>query len=154
MHGFAALTLWSPVSAGLLVLAGWCALRRLSVPAGVRVLALAALIAGPLLCVALPQPGTDLPALSWLACCGALCLGSTERTALLGPAIVAFGLAVGTKTTALSLGAIAIAAALWTQRRSLREHARGLGVATMLALLAGGIWARPSRSRSGLSRRR
>jgi hypothetical protein len=139
-HGFAALTLWSPVSAGLLVLAGWCAMRRLSVPGWVRTLALAALIAGPLLFVALPQPGTDLPALSWLACCAALCLASTERTALLGPGIVAFGLAVGTKTTALSLGVIAIAIALWTQRRSLREHARGLGLATVLALLAGGVW--------------
>ena len=48
-HGFAPLTLWSPVSILLLIAAGWCGLRRLGIPAVTRVLALGALVLGPLL---------------------------------------------------------------------------------------------------------
>jgi len=139
-RGFSALTVWTPVSAGLLVLAGWAGMRRLGVAAGIRTLALAALIAGPLLVVALPQPGTDLPALSWLACCATLCLASAERPALLAPALLAFGLAAGTKTTAASLGVVVLGAALWVCRRSLAQRKRELALGAVGALIVGGTW--------------
>src|SRR5207244_244732 len=83
-----------PLSAVLMSAAGWLGLRRLEVAPLIRTLALAALVLGPLLIVALPQPGTDVPALTWLICCAALAATSRERPALLVPAILALGLAV------------------------------------------------------------
>jgi len=139
-HGFAALTLFSPASALLLITAGWLGLRSLGVAALVRGLALGALMLGPLLVSALPQPGTDLPALSWLACSAGLCVAAVSRPVLVVPAVVALGLAVGTKTTAAVLGILVIAAALWACRGGLRAIAWKLGVGAGVAAVAGATW--------------
>ncbi len=139
-HGFAPLVLWSPVSAGLLIAAGWLGLRGLRVPTLVRVVALAALVLGPLLIDALGAPGTDLPALAWLACSAALCLAASNRPVLLAPAILAFGLAVGTKTTPAPLGLIVIGIALWRCRARLAAIAWPLSAAVLAAGAAGGTW--------------
>lgn len=139
-HGFAALTLWTPVSALLLIVAGWLGLRELGVHRPVAALALAALLAGPLVTASLTEVRTDLPALTWLVCCAALCLGARRRPLLLAPGIVAFGLAVGTKTTTVVLGALVLGWALWTSRARLRGLMRPLGLAVILAGVAGGTW--------------
>jgi hypothetical protein len=139
-HGYAAQTLWSPASALLLLAAGWLGLGQLAVPRGVRVLALAALLLGPVLFSSLAQPGTDLPALAWLACCGSLALAARDRPALLAPAVLALALAVGTKTTAGLYGALTLIAALWLYRARLRSVALPLALAVLAGLAAGGIW--------------
>jgi hypothetical protein len=139
--GFAALTLWTPACAALLIAAGWLGLRNIGVrDPRVRGLALAALVLGPLFVVALPQPGTDLPALTWLVCCAALCTRARERPLLLAPAIVALGLAIGTKTTPATLGVPIVAWAVWVCRRQMRAAATRLLVACAAAVLAGGVW--------------
>ena len=56
------------------------------------------------------------------------------------PALVAFFLAVGTKTTVAPLGLIVLAAALWVLRDELRPILAPLAGALVLGLAAGGIW--------------
>jgi hypothetical protein len=82
---------------------------------------------------------TDGPALAWLLACGALCAASRERPGLLGPAIVAAGLAIGCKTTVLPLAAVVLAATLWTLRRRLPRW-EWLAATTLTALAVGGVW--------------
>ena len=62
------------------------------------------------------------------------------RARLLVPALVAFFLAVGTKTTVAPLGLIVLAAALWVLRDELRPILAPLAGALVLGLTAGGIW--------------
>jgi len=139
-RGFAALTLWTPVLVLLLIAAGWLGLRRLAVPAWLRALALAALICGPLLVVALPQPSTDIPALTWLVCAVVLCAAAAERPALLAVAIIALGLAIGTKTTAATLGVPVLGWSIWRCRASLRPVWPLLAAAVLGAVGVGGVW--------------
>ena len=62
------------------------------------------------------------------------------RALLLAPALVAFFLAVGTKTAVAPLVLIVLAAALWALRRELRPVLAPLAGALALGLLAGGVW--------------
>jgi hypothetical protein len=86
-------------------------------------------------------PLNDLPALAWLCTTVALCVAARRRPALLGPALVSAGLAVGTKTTTLplALAALGIAAYAIGPGR-LRPLRKPLGLAFGLALACGGIW--------------
>ncbi len=139
-HGFAALTLWSPVCYLLLFAAGWLGLRSLGVPHAPRALALVALMISPLVVAGLPIPDTDLATTTWLVCCAALCACARERPLLLVPAIIAFGLSVGTKTTAVLLGMVVLGLALWSQRRRVRAIATPLVIAVLAAVGVGGVW--------------
>jgi hypothetical protein len=139
-RGFAALTVWSPVSALLAAAGGWLGLRELDVPAPLRVLAIAALLLGPLIVTAMTEPGTDLPAMTWVICCAALCLAARHRPLLLCPAIVAFGLALGTKSTPVLYGLIALGWALWSARDRLRGLGRPLLAAALAAAVVGTPW--------------
>jgi hypothetical protein len=95
----------------------------------------------PILVGELNGPLTDLPALAWLACTGALCATAARRPALLGPALVAAGLAVGTKTTTLPAAAIALTlAALAVHRAGSRLPRAALGAASLVALAVGAVW--------------
>jgi hypothetical protein len=139
-RGFAALTLWSPAAAVLAAAAGWLALREMRVRPAVRTLALAAFLLGPLVVVALPTPGTDVPATTWLICCVALCLAARARPRLLCPAVVAFGLTLGTKTTPVLYGLIVLGWALWMGRSQLRALRRPLLVSAAAAAVVGTPW--------------
>ena len=88
----------------------------------------------------LNEPQTDLPALAWLACVGALATGAARRPALLVPAVVAAGLAVGTKpsTGPLAVGVLAVGA--YGARGRLRPLAGALAAALAGAFVVGGIW--------------
>src|SRR5204862_1731036 len=119
----------------LLAAAAWLGLRELCVerlPAALTVGALVSLGA-----VIAPQLGgatLDPAALAWLLACGALSLCARRRPALLAPATLAAGLAIGTKPTAVALTVLVLAAALWTQRGRLTAVARPLAAATACAL--------------------
>ncbi len=141
-RGFVALSLW-PAALGLLLGAsGWLGLRALRVPRAVAAAAVAAVLSLPWLVRELNEPLTDLASLAWLAAAAALCATAVarERAALLAPALLALGLAVGTKTTAI-VPALALAVAVaWTLRGRLRALALPLGLAATAALGVGGVW--------------
>jgi hypothetical protein len=139
-RSFVTATLGTPVALALTAAASWLGLRTLRVPGTPAALATAALCLLPLNVSRLNEASTDIPALAWLVCTGALAAGSARRPALLVPALVAAGLAVGTKTTTLPLAAMAIALAVWARRADLRRLALPLGLAMTAALAAGGFW--------------
>ncbi|MEA2390762.1 MAG: hypothetical protein QOK31_871, partial [Solirubrobacteraceae bacterium] len=116
------------------------ALRRLAVPGFLIGLGLAAFASSPIVADQVAGPNTDLPAVVWLAVAGALSLSVAARPAILGPAILAGALAVGTKTTALPLAAVALGLGLWWGRAALRRLAVPLAACAGAGLLAGGLW--------------
>ena len=129
-----------PLAAVLFTCAGWAALRRLGVPAAAAALALAAILLLPLTARQLHGPNTDLPALAWLAATWCLTLAARDRTALLALAVVAAGLAIGTKTTVAPFALAALAFAGWRARHALRAHSRGLLAGLAVAVAVGGVW--------------
>lgn len=141
-RSFAPLAAWSTAAAALALLAMTRLLHLLRVPRAVVVAALAAFVTLPIFLLNLNfgGPGTDLPAVTWLACTAALCAGARERPALLGPALLAAGLGVGTKTTVAPLMAAALLAGAWQARSALRSSRGCLAVGATGGLLVGGPW--------------
>jgi hypothetical protein len=140
-RSFLPATLLPPAFLLLLGAAGWRCLRGLRVPRPAAALAVGALVVCPP-ALAHGQSGAalDPAALAWVAACAALCVGSLRRPALLAPALVAAGLAAGTKTTALPLSALALALALVAGREHLRRLARPLLAAGAAAAGLGAFW--------------
>jgi hypothetical protein len=140
-RSFLAASLWAPAAMLLLAAAGWLGLRSLAVPRLPAALAIGALCATPTL-THWQRDGayTDLPALAWLVATGALCASSRRRPVLIAPALVAAGLAAGTKTTALPLALVALAIALYVSRQHLRALARPLLLGALAGLAVGGYW--------------
>jgi hypothetical protein len=132
--------LWSPALWLLLGLSVYCGLRRLGLDAGRAVLASVALLITPLMLSQVNDVGTDLPAATWLACSASLCAGAIRKPAMLVPAIVAFGLEVGTKPTMAVLALVLLVACVIGQRAHLRQLTVPLIVATLTALVVGGTW--------------
>jgi hypothetical protein len=139
-HSFVAMALWTPASCLLLTVAGWVGLRELQVPRLPRALAVTALVSAPLAFTDAGQSGTDLPALTWLVATAALSAVSRRAPAAIAPAVLAAGLAVGTKTTTLPLAALALLLAGLAIRRELRRLLVPLALGATGALVAGGIW--------------
>lgn len=140
-RSFVWVEVWAVLATGLLALAGWVGLRRLGCGRGVTVLAVAAVLAEPVLLEHLNTPKNDLPALAWLAVCAALCAcAAPARPALLGPALAAAGLAAGSKTTTIPLAVIALVAAGWACRAALRTARVSLAWGAIAALGVGGVW--------------
>jgi hypothetical protein len=143
-RSFVPLILWPWLTLSLTSASAWAGLRALGVPRLARGLAAAALCTSPWL-LAWQSNGsvTDPPALAWLTACAALCAMSRARPALLVPAVVAGGLAIGCKTTVLPFTLAVLAIALfWGGRARLRALPRGreLGLALAGALVVGGVW--------------
>jgi hypothetical protein len=117
----------------------WAGLRALGTTRAAAGLAAAALCTNPWL-LGWQSNGsvTDPPALAWLTACAALCALGRQRPALLAPAIVAGGLAIGCKTTVLPFTLVVLALGLWGARR--RLPARAILLATAAATLVGGVW--------------
>jgi hypothetical protein len=134
------LALWNPAMLVVLAGAGWLTARYLSVSRLVTSLATAVLVTSPLLIRQLNEPQTDLPAMTWLTCTLALCLGARRRPALLVPALTAAGLAVGTKTTVAPMALVALATGVWLARGRLRPLAGWLLLGLAGAYVVGGLW--------------
>jgi hypothetical protein len=140
-RSYVAASLIVPAQIVLLALAAWAGLRRLLVPRALAGLGVAAVCSLP--AVVGWQTGgniTDPASLAWLVTAAALCLASRERPLLLAPAIVAAGLAIGTKTTTAPLSVVVLGAALWAQRGALRSLWRPLALGAVAAVAAGGAW--------------
>ena len=134
------LALWMPAMLALAGVALWHGLRSLAVAPVLALFAVAALLTLPLAVRELNEPSNDVPAVAWLACTGALCAGARRHPGLLAPAVVAGGLALGTKTTTLVPLTLGLALAAWTLRGRLRALARPLALALVAAAAVGGIW--------------
>ena len=134
------IALWNPFMLVTLAVASVATLRTLRVPPAIGILATAALLATPLVVRQLNEPQTDLPCLTWVACAAALALRARAQPLLLLPAVLAGGLAIGTKTTAAPevLAVLVVGAVLG--RRHLRSMAPALGLAAALAIVVGGLW--------------
>lgn len=130
-----------PAQIVLLGLAAWSGLRSVRVSALPRALATAAVVCLPAV-IGWQSNGalTDPASLAWLVACAALCAAARERPALLAPAVVAGGLAVGTKTTTAIVAIALLGWALWTERARLRPLWRALALAALLAVGSGGVW--------------
>lgn len=145
-QSFVPATLWMIASLALLALSLGVGLRRLGCATGVTLLAVAAVLAEPVLAEHLGKPKNDLPAVAWLAACCALCAcavpwgGRAARPRLLGPALAAAGLAVGAKTTTAPMVVIALGASLWTCRGALRPARVALAGGLVAATAVGGLW--------------
>ena len=124
----------------LLAGAGWLGLEALGVPRLPRALAVAAVALTPDMLTQLHGPNTDLPATAWLVASGALCAAAARERRLLAPAIVAAGLAAGTKTTVLPLLGILVVVTVLAHRRSWRQVRGPVLAGLSLALAAGGVW--------------
>jgi hypothetical protein len=140
-RSFVPIVLWPWLTFALSGVGGWVALRALGVPRGAAAAALIALGSVPWV-LAWQSNGsiTDPPALAWLLVCAALCVLARGRTVLLGPAILAAALSIGTKTTVLPVVAVVLGAGLWTCRDALRPCLRALAFATAVGVLIGGGW--------------
>lgn len=141
-RSFAPLAVWSTAFAALALVGLWRLLRLLCLPRIAAGAALAALATLPTFVVGLnfDGPSTDLPAVAWLACAAALSAGARARPALLGPALLAAGLGVGTKTTVAPLAVVVLLAGAWRARSGLRSARWWLAGGTVAGLLVGAPW--------------
>jgi hypothetical protein len=134
--------LWPWLTLALTGSSAWVGLHALGVTRSAAGLAAAALCTSPWL-LAWQSNGsvTDPSALAWLVTCAALCALSRDRPALMAPAIIAAGLAVGCKTTVLPLTVATLLLGLWGARPRLRALSwRAATAATAVATLVGGAW--------------
>jgi hypothetical protein len=134
------LALWNPALLVALAGACWLTLRNFSVSRAAAGLGTAALVTTPLLVRQLNEPQNDLPTLAWLACTAALVSGVRRRPALLVPAVVGAGLAVGTKATAAPMALAALGVGIYLARGALRPLAGWLALALAGAFAVGGVW--------------
>lgn len=133
--------LLAPQAMLLLVAAGWLGLRSLGTGRALRVAALGALCATPML-THWQYNGAynDLPALAFLVACAALVAAAPKRPGLLAPALLAGALAAGTKTTALPLTLVVLGIGFWSQRGGLAALRRPLALVAVPALVLGLFW--------------
>lgn len=133
-----------PATMGLLVAALATILRAMAVRAGVAALALAVIITLPFVFDASVRISTDLAAVAWLAVAVAVGLRGIAPEGSPGAivfAIIAFGLAIGTKTTIGLVGAVLVGAILWRAHQSQRcLDPRAALAGAAVAVGAGGVW--------------
>ncbi|HEX8742408.1 MAG TPA: hypothetical protein VF712_04675 [Thermoleophilaceae bacterium] len=123
----------------LLVVGGLSGLRALGVGRLPAALAVAAVAASPLAVAQTIGPNTDLPALAWLVCCASLVASSRANRPLLAPAVVAAGLALGTKTTPALFVLVVLGLGAWAARGDRRLRVP-VALATLAAVAVGGTW--------------
>ena len=135
------LILWPWILLALTAAAAWAGLRALDVPRAAAGLAAAALCTNPWL-LAWQSNGsiTDPPALAWLVVCAALVAMSARTRALLVPAVVAAGLAMGGKTTVLPNLLLVLAIGLWAGWRARTLPVRPLAIAAVVATGIGAFY--------------
>src|SRR3954454_13163028 len=117
-RSFVPLILWPWFTFTIMATSAWAGLRALGATRATAGFAAAALCTNPWLLAwqsngSVPAP----PALAWLLTCAGLTAMSRQRPALLVPAVVAGGLAIGGKTTVLPYTLLVLAIGLWPQLR-------------------------------------
>jgi hypothetical protein len=134
-----AASLWAPAMVALAATAAVVGLRRANVGLLPTILAVAAIISLPTWARMMIGPHNDLAAVAWLGCAVTLAAASRACPGMLVPAVVAAGLALGTKTTpALPL----LAAAIVLVPRPFPRRAPLLAASAVAVVLAGVWYAR------------
>jgi hypothetical protein len=134
-------SIWSVVLLAVLATGAWVALRNLGVLVVERTLAVVAICVLPLVVAQLCGPDTDIAALAWLAVAAALATGARDRPGLIGPAVIAGGLCLGTKTTP---GILIVGLAVMARRplaAAFRDDRIRLVVSLVVAIAVGGVWS-------------
>jgi hypothetical protein len=141
-RSFAPLALWATAIVALGLLAVWRILQLLRVPHLVAAAAIAAVAMLPVVVAGLTvyAPNTDVPAFAWLACAAALSARAPARPALLAPALIAAGLAVGTKTNVGPLAAAAVLIGVVGARSGLGSSRWWLLAGAAGAVVVGAPW--------------
>ncbi len=139
-RSFVPVTIMSSFMLALAVLCAWSGARSLGAGRGASLLAVAAVATCPAVMIQLNSFTTDVPSFAWLLCCAALCAASPRSPGLLVAAVLAAGLAIGTKTTVAPLALICLGAALLASRHRLRPLRVPLGGAVAAASVVGGLW--------------
>lgn len=140
-RSFVAVSFLAPAMVALLAAAAWLGLRERDVPTPVAGLAVAVMCSTPILSMwQLYGAQTDLPALTWLVTGAALTACSVRRPPVAGPALVALGLAIGTKTTVLPVALVLAGLLAYVHRSRLRALALPLGLGLAAAVGVGAIW--------------
>ncbi len=138
MRSFAPVALWSATGLAMLLGGGWLGLRRLGVPRGVAVLALAAVVLAPDFAAQLNTPMNDGITLGWLVVTAALTLAAVpDRPRLFAVAVLAGALSIGTKTTG---GPLVVLVLLLGAVRMRGWSRPALVLAGLAGLAAGGTW--------------
>jgi hypothetical protein len=131
-----AASLWAPAMVGLGATAAVTGLRRAGVGLLPTALAVAAIVALPTWARMMIGPHNDLGAVAWTACAVTLAAAARARPALLVPAVLAGGLAIGTKTTP---AVVLLGAAVLLVRRPFPRRGPLLA-ALSVAVFLGGVW--------------
>jgi hypothetical protein len=133
---------WTPALVALTAAGGWLGLRTFGVRRLPAWFALAALCLVPVVGYQLNAVTTDVPCLAWTVVTGALAIAAVRgrESGLVLPMLVAAGIAVGTKTTALPLVLATSLIALWSLRDRLRALALPVAGALAAAAVLGGTW--------------
>jgi hypothetical protein len=136
-RAFPPVAAWTVALLVLLAGSAYAGLRRRDVAPAAAALAAATLLAVLGALARIEGAGTDLPSLAWLACAAALLAAPERHRRHPGPALLALGLALGTKLNvappAAALAAVAVRD-VWATRR------RADLVAAAAGALAGGFW--------------
>lgn len=139
-RGFSAATASSAVLLGGFILAAWSALRRIGVAAGVTSAVILAFVLTRVQIEQILGPGTDFPALGWCVMGASLVLASRTSPLAVGPALVATGLAMGTKMTVLPYCLAVVVAIAMIHRHRLSAIAKPVAAGSLTALCVGGPW--------------
>lgn len=124
----------------LFVVAMVLLLRKVSDSLGLKFLAIAALLLQPIMIYSTADYTGDVLAVAWSALSVAFALEAARDARLFGPALLAGGLAAGTKPTALLPLVIVLTWSCWTYRGALREELSTTLPLGLAGLLIGGIW--------------
>jgi hypothetical protein len=136
-RSFSPIVLWTQLLTLLLAAGAFFALRRRGVPAiGAGIGAAGVLLVTGAL-IPIDAVATNLPGVAWLAVAASLVADPAPSQRRPGPALLALGLAVGTKTNMLVPGAALVAAGLWKLDRPLT---RTEWAAAAAGALAAGFW--------------
>ncbi|MGH9291067.1 MAG: hypothetical protein ACRD0V_22680 [Acidimicrobiales bacterium] len=139
-RSFAVVAPWAITMAALLLAAVAWSARALGACRQAAWLAAGAVVTVPHVVAELTSPKTDVSALAWLACCGALLLGARDHPRLLPIALLAGGLSIGSKTTTVPIVAVVVAAAVWAGRREVARRPAALVAGLAGAVAVGGVW--------------
>jgi hypothetical protein len=137
---FALGTLVMVACASLAALAVIAALWRLGITRRRAGLVAAAVLLTPVAAFQVPGASNDLMAMTWIVVTMALALGARREARLVPAAIVAGGLAVGTKATSIPLVALALAAAVLVVGTRDHPPARPTAAGAAVGLFLAGIW--------------
>lgn len=139
-RSFIPLVLVGTLSFPLLVAGVVLVMRALSVRAVVTAAAVVALVAQPMVAAQTTIYTGDVPALAWAVIASGLALMADRNPRRLAIALIAGGLALGTKTTVLTPLAIVLLGSLWVNRGSLAANLRWLLPGAVIGATVSGVW--------------